>query len=160
MLHYDALGWQNKCCGYKGSREDRTRVRQAQQLAGQIRALRNGEFGEKLSQAGIVIIGDYNLVGSRKPLDIIKTTGMTDWILPGMVDGAAFTWRGIRKKESFWPGRLDAVTYDRATLEPLNGCIVDTSRLSEQALSNLRLHAHDSLASDHLLLVAGFQFVR
>jgi len=148
-----------KCCGYKGSREDRTRVRQAQQLVGQIRALRNGEFGEKLRQAGIVIIGDYNLVGSRKPLDIIKTAGMTDWILPGMVDGAAFTWRGIRKEESFWPGRLDAVTYDQQTLKPLNGCIVDTSKLSEELLSDLRLRAHDSLASDHLLLVADFQFV-
>ena len=92
-----------KCCGYTGSREDRTRVRQAQQLVGQIRALRNGDFGEELQQAGIVIIGDYNLVGSRKPLDIIKTAGMTEWVLPGMVDGAAFTRRGIRKKESFWP---------------------------------------------------------
>ena len=83
-----------------------------------------------------------------------------DWILPAIGDGAAFTWRGIRKEESFWPGRLDALTYDQATLEPLNGCIVDTSRLFEELLSDLRLRAHDSLASDHLLLVADFQFLR
>ena len=149
-----------KCCGYTGSREDRTRVQQAQQLVRQIQRLRNGEFGEKLSQAGIVIIGDYNLVGSRQPLDIIKTAGNTDWILPGMGDGAAFTWRGLRSEESFWPGRLDVVTYDPATLKPSNGCIVDTSRLSEMTLRELKLSAQDSLVSDHLLLVADFQLVR
>ena len=123
-----------KCCGYTGSREDRTRVRQAQQLVGQIRALRNGEFGEKLRQAGIVIIGDYNIVGSRKPLDIIKTAGMTDWILPGIGDGAAFAWREIRNDESFWPGRLDVLTYDQATLEPLNGCHVARSLVGEMGV--------------------------
>ena len=52
---------------------------------------------------------------------------------------------------------MDALTHD-GKLKPLNGCVVDTSRLSEEVLSDLRLRAHDSLASDHLVLVADFQF--
>lgn len=104
-------------------------------------------------------IETHNLVGSRKPLDIIKTARMTDWVLPGMGDRAAYTWRGLGREESFWPGRLDVVTYDPATLKPSNGCIADTSRLLENTLRELKLRAQDSLASDHLLLVADFQLV-
>ncbi len=59
-----------KCCGYADSREDLKRIEQARELAGQIQRLRNGDFGEKAKRAGIVVVGDYNLVGSRTPLDI------------------------------------------------------------------------------------------
>ena len=128
-----------------------------QQLVKDIQGLRSGEFGENLRQAGIVIIGDYNLVGSRKPLDVLQTAGLFDWVLPGLEDDTAFTWRRTRQEDLFWPGRLDIVSYDRARLEPSNGCIVNTSRMSEQSLRDLKLYAHDSWASDHLLIIADFQ---
>jgi len=146
-----------KCCGFAGSEADRTRVHQAQRFVNEIRRLRNGEFGEHLREAAVVIIGDYNLVGSRKPLDTLKTAGLTDWVLPGMADDAAYTWRRTRQEDPFWPGRLDIVCYDPTRLKQTNGCIVDTSRMSEQTLWDLRLFSHDSWASDHLLIVADFQ---
>jgi endonuclease/exonuclease/phosphatase family metal-dependent hydrolase len=149
-----------KCCGYTGSWQDEARVYQAQQLADKIRGLRKGEFGDKCRKAGIVVIGDYNLVGSRKPLDILKRVGLTDLLLRSAADGTAYTWRGITKDESFWPGRLDLLMYDRSFFKPSMGMIVDTTRLSSSTLCELTLNARDSLASDHLMLVADFQLVR
>ena len=72
--------------------------------------------------------------------------------------GAAYTWRGITKDGSFWPGRLDLLTDDRSVLKPVMGMVVDTTRLSSSTLRELKLNAEDSLVSDHLLLVADFQF--
>jgi hypothetical protein len=132
---------------------------QAEQLAGQIRKLRKGDFGDECRKAGIVVIGDYNLVGSRRPLDILKTAGLTDLLLRSAADGTAYTWRGIRQEESFRPGRLDLLTYDRSVLRPSLGIVVDTTRLSSSTLRELKLSAEDSLVSDHLMLVADFQLV-
>jgi hypothetical protein len=144
-----------KCCGYKGGDEDQQRVAQARELVDRIQRLRRGQYGDRFKEAAIVIIGDYNLVGSREPLDIIHTAGMTDWILPRVGDGAAITWRG-GEESSFWPGRLDILTYDTARLKPATGCVIDTSLMSQQALAGLALRVDDSSASDHLLLVADF----
>jgi endonuclease/exonuclease/phosphatase family metal-dependent hydrolase len=146
-----------KCCGYAGSWQDDTRVYQAEQLADGIQRMRKGEYGEKCKIAGIVVVGDYNLVGSRKPLDILKKAGLTDLLLRAAGDGAAYTWRGLRQEESFWPGRLDLVAYDGKALKPESGFVVDTSRLSDKAIVDLGLRVQDSLASDHLSLVADFQ---
>ena len=149
-----------KCCGYAGSREDRMRIEQAEQLAQQIRKLRDGDFGDKCKDAGIVVIGDYNLVGSRKPLEVLRDVGLNDLLLHNGRDGSAYTWRGTREEESFWPGRLDLITYDPSVLRPTAGLVFDTARLSKLTLENLGLQATDSLASDHLLLVADFRFAR
>ena len=119
-----------------------------------------GEYAEKCKDAGILIVGDYNLVGSRKPLDILKKTGLTDLLLKATGDGATYTWRGLRNDESFWPGRLDLVTYDSKALKAARGLVVDTSRLSDKTLDGVGLRTEDSLASDHLLLVADLQVVR
>lgn len=54
-------------------------MEQAEQLVQGIKKLRQGGFGENLKDAGIVIVGDYNLVGSRKPLDIVRAAGVKDW---------------------------------------------------------------------------------
>lgn len=150
-----------RCCGYTGGSEDQHRKNQAQALVDRIQRLRDGDYGKRIKDAGVVLIGDYNLVGSRRPLDIIKTAGMTDWNLPRMGDGHAITWRGITKEEqSFWPGRLDLLTYDTARLQPAMGCVMDTSLLSPNALRRLGLCGDDSWASDHLMLVADFLLTR
>ena len=75
------------------------------------------------------------------------------------MDGAAYTGREIRQEESFWPGRLDLLTYDRSVLKPSRCTVVDTTRLSSRAIRELSLNAADNLASDHLMLVADFQLV-
>ena len=72
--HVAVISVHFKCCGYTGSWQDEARVYQAQRLAENIAGLRKGEFGDKCKKAGIVVIGDYNLVGSRKPLDILTST--------------------------------------------------------------------------------------
>lgn len=90
--------------------------------------MRERAFGEKTKGAGVVLIGDYNLVGSNKPLKVLKNAGLTDLLVKGS-DGAAYTWRGLKPVESFWPGRLDLVTHD-SKLKPLKGVVLDTARLS------------------------------
>ncbi|MHB0958228.1 MAG: endonuclease/exonuclease/phosphatase family protein [Pirellulaceae bacterium] len=142
------------CCGFRDDVRDQSRVREARTLATQIERLRAGEFGDHLRSAGVVVIGDYNLVGSRQPLATLEAVGLTEYILLGL-DRAACTWRGD-EEESFWPGRLDLLTYDAAVLDPKAGYVLNTEDLSEARLRELGLERNDSMASDHLLLVADF----
>ena len=120
-----------KCCGFAGSDEDKQRIEEAEQLAGVISDIRDGNHGEKAATAGIVILGDYNLVGSRKPLDIIKAQGFDEFLLKSPVDGSAATWRGISPRESFWPGRLDYVTFDSSKLRAVGGYSMNTDVLGK-----------------------------
>ena len=66
------------------------------------------------------------------------------------------TWRGFGES-SFWPGRLDLLTYDAAGLKPLGGVVFDSGKISTAELERLSLQVEDSEASDHLLLVADFE---
>jgi endonuclease/exonuclease/phosphatase family metal-dependent hydrolase len=143
------------CCGFRNDVRDQSRVREAQRLASQIERLRAGEFGEHLRNAGVVVVGDYNLVGSRQPLATLESAGLAECLLYGLVDRSACTWRGD-EDESFWPGRLDLLTYAATALEPKAGFVLNTEDLSESLLSELGLRRDDSTASDHLLLVADF----
>ena len=104
-----------KCCGFAGSDEDQLHIDQAEQLAVELNRLRNGDYGDELQNAAIVVIGDYNLVGSRRPLGILESLGLTERILLGQADYAATTWRG-RRDEPFWPGRLDVVSFNAKRL--------------------------------------------
>ena len=143
-----------KCCGYAGSREDTLRVQQAEQVVGEIRRMRNGDLGDRFKDLPIVLIGDYNLVGSRKPLDILAEAGLKDVICRDS-NGSAYTWRGLKPNESFWPGRLDLATHS-AGLKPLQAFVLNSSRLPQETLGKLKLNPQDSRASDHLLLLVDF----
>jgi endonuclease/exonuclease/phosphatase family metal-dependent hydrolase len=143
------------CCGSLGDARDQARVRETLQLARQLQRLRAGEFGEHLRSAAVVVVGDYNLVGSRKPLATLESAGLTEFVLRGLADRSACTWRGAAD-ESYWPGRLDLLAYDAGRLEPRRGFILNTEDLSATVLSELGLRSDDSAASDHLLLVADF----
>ena len=133
-----------------GSKEDGLRVQQAEQLVGEIKRMKEGAFGEEAKNAPVLLIGDYNLVGSRKPLDIINAAGLHDVICTGG-DGTAHTWRGLKPDESFWPGRLDLVS--TTGFKAVNGRVFDTGRLTETERKQLSVEKADSLASDHLMLV-------
>ncbi|MCL4220232.1 MAG: endonuclease/exonuclease/phosphatase family protein [Phycisphaerales bacterium] len=151
-----------KCCGYIGSTEDQQRITQAGLAARLIEEIRAGQHNGQagLSEAPVIIGGDWNLVGSRGPLDRLTDPQLADMAELGLVrTGAAdtATWRepgGL----GFAPGRLDLVVYDRQRLKALKAEIWDTSLMSEETLARLGLRGNDSDGSDHFLLVAEFAF--
>jgi predicted extracellular nuclease len=78
-----------KCCGFAGSKEDDLRVQQSQQIVDELKRMRQGEFGEAARNAPVILIGDYNLVGSRNPLDVLNAAGLRDTICRAP-DGSAW----------------------------------------------------------------------
>lgn len=146
-----------ECCGFVDSAQDRLRVQQAEQLVGEIKRMRDGAFGVDAKVAPLVLIGDYNLVGSRKPLDQLRAAGLKDVLLRFPNDGSAYTWRGLTAEESFWPGRLDLLTHSD-DLTPLKALVLDTERLKPWQLRELGWpKKNDSRASDHLMLIGDFR---
>ncbi|MDG2223321.1 MAG: hypothetical protein P8L85_18205 [Rubripirellula sp.] len=137
------------CCGYKGSKKDLRRIREVKELLADLQRLRRGDYGEQAAKAGVIILGDYNLVGSRVPLDLVNEAGFKDVLLTSPVDGSAMTWRGIDPKESFWPGRLDYVAIDQERVESRGGFILNTEQLNRFDAS----FASEVLGSDHSMLV-------
>lgn len=119
-------------------------------MAGEIKRLRDGAFGEAAKDAAIVLIGDYNLVGSRKPLDIINKAGLKD-VVCNATDGSAYTWRGLKADESFWSARLDIASTIGFTT--VTGHVFDTARINNDQLESFGVNSTDSSASDHLMLV-------
>ncbi len=141
-----------KCCGYAGSTEDQTRIDEATALAAAVVHLRSGQLGPVYRNAPIVIAGDYNLVGSRRPLRLLEAAGLAE-VLPIRTGvGDAVTWRGLKPDESFWPGRLDLMMHG-PNVEAVKAVIVDTAVLGDAALEASGLQRADSEASDHLMLV-------
>ena len=103
------------------------------------------------------MIGDYNLVGSRTPLDMLTDAagpGLQHWLLPNLIGESVATWR--QNDSSFPPGLLDLVTYSPGRLVPRNGFVLDTGHLNEEELAKLGVKVKDSLVSDHLMLLADF----
>ncbi len=151
-----------KCCGYAGSSEDQQRITQAGLTARLIEEIRAGQHDGQtdLAEAPVIIGGDWNLVGSRGPLDRLTEPQLPDMAELSLVrTGAAdtATWRepgGL----GFAPGRLDLVVYDRRRLKALKPEIWDTSLMSPEKLAHLELQPDDSDGSDHFLLVAEFAF--
>jgi hypothetical protein len=152
-----------KAMGYVGSEEDRLRVRQANEILAAVDEINKGEYGKDKAQGtkpGIVIVGDFNLVGSRAPLDLIleeKICGLREWLIPNLIGESVVTWRG-GSRASFSPGKLDYVIYSDKTLIPKNGFILNSELLSQTELRQLKLDFADSKLSDHLLMTIDFQF--
>ena len=95
-----------KAMGYIDNEEDRFRIRQANDIIAVIDEIRKGQHGKDESPC-IVIVGDFNLVGSRTPLDLIidkKLHGLKDWLTPNLIGESVVTWRG-GSHESFSPGK-------------------------------------------------------
>jgi len=150
------------CCGYIGNPADLARIQQMTELAATVKKLRDGQLGGELDpwrDAPVVVIGDWNLVGSRTPLDLILDAtsgpGLAHWQLHHLLGDDTYTWRSETVGE-FPPGMLDLVTHSKS-LKQHNGFIFDTADLDAATVSNLGLQAPDSQASDHLVLVADFE---
>jgi exonuclease III len=138
-----------KCCGSKDTREDRQRMGEARAISTVLQRWSKEGSG----QAGIVVGGDMNLVGSRPPLDILRAQSDSDGsdlsVAEAFVlgDRSMYTWVG--DGGSFAPGRLDYMVFSDARYRAVNTFILDTTRLGEESLARLGLDATDSAATDH-----------
>ncbi|MEM9066459.1 MAG: GC-type dockerin domain-anchored protein [Planctomycetota bacterium] len=149
----------HKCCGNILSSEDATRIGQSNAIADTIADFRAAALGGSLSpfaDAGIVVIGDWNLVGSREPLDVLLDPRTPDMVLSTPINAGgndAATWRDL-DGFGFPPGVLDLITFSGDRLTELNSYALDTELLTSAELASLGLEQSDStIASDHKLLV-------
>ncbi len=149
--------------GYIGSKEDLRRIQQAAALLDTVTEINRGTYdardGERRG-SGIVMVGDFNLVGSRTPVDLLATeaiSGLENWTLPHLAGDSVVTWRG-GVWSSFSPGKLDYSLHSSATLIRKNGFVLNSELLSQTELDKLKLERTDSHASDHLLMVTDYQF--
>ncbi|MEZ6317585.1 MAG: endonuclease/exonuclease/phosphatase family protein [Phycisphaerales bacterium] len=141
-----------KCCGGYGSDEDERRVRET-------RAIENGLYRAypDATPRTIVIGGDLNLVGSRRPLDTLAESLDVDGSpmaianLQVFGDGARYTWTD--DSSSFTPGRLDWVLVGDANADIADAFVLDARRLSVGTLTDAGIQPTDTSVSDHLPVV-------
>lgn len=148
-----------KCCGYIGSSEDVQRINETAGMVTTIEDLRSAPTGSALEayrEIPVVVMGDWNLVGSRTPLDMLTSPaipGMARVALPKPGSDDHATWRSFNASSNFAPGQLDLVVCSADRLNVLNAIALNSETLSNEQLSELGLSPDDSHASDHLMLV-------
>lgn len=138
-----------KCCGGAAGEEEAQRLAEADAINASVRAVLQAH-----GPMPVVIAGDFNLVGTRFPLERLGA-GLGSrgadlrpaeaWMLG---DATLRTWRD--DGSDFTPGRLDYALTDRA---PTAAFVFDSAPLTEAALARLGLDRSDTAASDHLPLV-------
>jgi len=155
------------CCGFAGDVRDQGRIEDMTEAADAVDAIRAGALDVEipgLSDAALIVAGDWNLVGSRGPLDIAENRMRLEAPpFPDLGTGAAAaTWRETDNRDfpgQFFPGRLDLIAHDAARLRMINGFVLDTQTLTPAALASAGLQPTDSQLSDHLLIVADYALV-
>ncbi|MHC4977064.1 MAG: hypothetical protein ACYTF7_10740, partial [Planctomycetota bacterium] len=148
-----------KCCGYIGSSEDSRRIDQAADMRATIDDFQAGNFNATLDTyigAPVVVVGDWNLVGSRTPLDVVLGADQQELLIRNLIGDDVITWQN--PFSSFAPGRLDLLTHTSDDIFPMHSYVLDTERLDPGELASMGLLANDSSASDHYMLVADFAF--
>ena len=149
-----------RCCGGIGSQQDFIRILEAETIREELRKLT-----ESGSIDGVIVAGDFNLVGSRRPLDLLTT--YLDITCLSLIEAEPYqldslsnaTWSD--RKQSFVPGRLDYLLFSQNTLAVPNSFVFDTHDLSPPTLHRLGLRDDDTgSASDHFPVVADVQWVR
>ena len=148
-----------RCCGGIGSQQDFIRILEVETIREELRKLaESGTFD------GVIVAGDFNLVGSRRPLNLLTTrldiTGLSlIEAEPYQLDGLSnATWSD--RKQSFVPGRLDYLLFSSSTLALRNTFVLDARDLNPDALHRLRLRSDDTASvSDHFPVVAEVQWI-
>lgn len=141
-----------KCCGSAGSDEDLTRIDQARAINAFVEHVH-----AQHPDAMVIIGGDYNLVGSRTPLEVLARGLGVDGddldpaLTPVLGDPSVVTW--VDEKSRFGPGRLDWLLYDDSRSELVNALMLDTRVLTDGSLDAMGLERRDTTASDHLPMV-------
>jgi len=144
-----------KCCGGADSSEERRRREQSRQINTLIRAIL-----DEHPEASVVIGGDYNLVGTREPLEnLARGLGARGDLRPAhttrLGERSAITW--THASSSYSPGRLDWVLYDHDAWREVHAFTLDTRTMTPRARLRAGLRAGDSAASDHLPLVVDLE---
>ena len=103
----------------------------------------------------VVVIGDWNLVGSRDPLSTVEASGLQRWHLESLRPQEFWTWYSPRSR--FTPGQLDILAHDPSRLERVHGYILSTHTMDAREAEVLGLMPNDSDGSDHQVLVADFK---
>jgi endonuclease/exonuclease/phosphatase family metal-dependent hydrolase len=141
-----------KCCGAKDGPEDQQRLAEAKAINSYLAGLAGTDRSVMR-----VLGGDMNLVGSRPPLDLVRSgldcDGSDLAIVNPLVlgDWTMQTWRD--PSTPFSPGRLDYLLYSDANAQVVNTFVLDTSRLTDEELARLGLDRSDCDGSDHLPVV-------
>ena len=144
-----------KCCGGLNGTEDMTRISEVLSIREAI-----AETVARHRPDGLVIGGDFNLVASPVPLDVLRMNGQSllgpdrqgDLIVAPALhpDGsAAYTWYDADSR--FTPGQLDFIITG-GDLEQVAAFVLDTTDLSASARGDLPPDATE-VASDHLPVV-------
>ncbi len=145
-----------KCCGRVDSWEDERRLEEV--------GLINGAIAEAMASASfdaVVIGGDLNLVGGRRPITLLGAKLDLDQSDLSILDAYHLrgdentTWASDR--ERFVPGRLDYLQYSDSAIMAANAFVFDTADLSDSWLASRSLSQASSMAaSDHFPVVADF----
>ena len=141
-----------KCCGGLGTPEDEQRVIEAGAIASMIT-----EQTKDIGPHVRVVMGDFNLVGSREPLYTLArgfdVDGSNATIAEPFVmgDNAMYTW--TEPTSRFLPSRLDYAIYSDASAVVARTFVFDPVRLSLESLEALNIEEIDAMASDHRPIV-------
>jgi endonuclease/exonuclease/phosphatase family metal-dependent hydrolase len=139
-----------RCCGGPlGEAEE-----QRQEEANRIKSLL-----ENVQAPRFIIAGDWNLVGTTAPLEIVQDgkLAIVDAYQPDGVLNA--TWSDVTS--SFTPGRLDWMLYSPSFFEVVTCFVLDTADLQSETLRANDLLSEDTAElSDHLPLVADFKVIK
>jgi endonuclease/exonuclease/phosphatase family metal-dependent hydrolase len=148
-----------RCCGWVGSFEDRTRQVEADAIRRAVRAALPAAAVD-----GLVIAGDLNLVGSRRPLDLLgEGLGADGSALTVasmlQIDGRSnATWSD--PDQPFVPGRLDFFLYADTSVRAAGAFVLDTRDLEPRWLQHHGLRPDDTAsATDHLPLVVDLRWI-
>ena len=139
-----------RCCGGPTSEAEEQRQDEARRIRKAI---------QKANAKRWVIAGDWNLVGTKKPLEIVQGEKLAT-VNAFQPDGLlTATWSDI--DSSFTPGRLDWMLYTPETLTLVHSFVLDTADLDKETLQSRNLLAEDTAKlSDHLPLVADFNLIK
>lgn len=146
------------CCGRAGGPEDRARIMAVEAIRSAVQAaLAAGDIG------GVVVGGDLNLVGSREPLDRLRTGldpaggDLVSAPTPRLDGASTMTWRS---PGPFPPGQLDHVLVSGSSLEILRSFAFDPADLSVGVRNALGVRPEDGEVTDHLPLVVDVRIRR
>lgn len=138
-----------KCCGSSDGLEELRRTAEAVTINAAIR-----ELVGKHKPVTTIIGGDFNLVGSVRPIEVMRSGLDADGgdleRVEALVwgDRARFTFRD--SVGAFPPGALDHAIVGDAGVEVVRSFVLDTLRLSDDALHAMGVRRSDGEASDHL----------